>query len=322
MLSSQLIPIDQIADLRRTHGQTILAEAWHGQSPQRADHNGVVYSVPLELMQPTALVEVWLADHAVIRVNDQKIAWASDGESSYGLVEFPQPSSDNYDARIAEAYRALLEGCSQHGTPNLIRVWHYLPNIHHQFDGLDHYQHFCAARYRPLYTHCVQSNQGFPAATVIGNQSNSLVIAFIASAQPVQQFENPRQVSAYDYPSDYGPQSPSFARASGLGQGDDFQLYISGTASIVGHQTQHPDDVGAQAEEVLQNLDNLIQHCQQNSDFDRKAIQQARVYLRNAEDKARLEKMLATSLSQTSPLLWLQADLCRRELAIEIEAIA
>ena len=321
MPSSQLITIDQIADFRRVHGRTILAEVWYGQSPQVADHNGAVYSVPLELLSPTAAVEVWLADRTVTRSTGEKSELATDGETSYGVIQFRQPQSVNYEKSIAEAYQLISEHCSLSRTPNLVRVWHYLPNIHHQFDGLDHYQHFCAARYQPLYTHCVQSDHGFPAATVVGNHTDTLLMAFIASAQPVRQYENPLQINAYDYPSEYGPQSPSFARASGLGEGEQSRIYISGTASIVGHQTQHPDDVVAQAQEVMNNLDNLIQHVDQKAQRDRKAIQQARVYLRKSEDRTAVEDLLATSLPLASRLLWLKADLCRTELAIEIEGI-
>ena len=64
-------------------------------------------------------------------------------------------------------------------------------------------------------------------------------IYFLAGAHPAHILGNPRQVNAYDYPSLYGPRSPSFARASLYRSDSATQLFISGTASVVGHQSQH-----------------------------------------------------------------------------------
>ena len=56
-----------------------------------------------------------------------------------------------------------------------------------------------------------------PAACALGSRNGSpLVIYFLASRQPVTPVENPRQISAYDYPAQYGPK-PAFSRASILG---------------------------------------------------------------------------------------------------------
>ena len=58
--------------------------------------------------------------------------------------------------------------------------------------------------------------------------------------------ENPRQTSAYEYATRYGPESPKFSRAIALSCGDYATIFISGTASITGSQTQHAGDIAAQ----------------------------------------------------------------------------
>ena len=60
--------------------------------------------------------------------------------------------------------------------------------------------------------------------------------------------ENPRQVSAYRYPPTYGPRvADLLARGAGrTSAAATIALFISGTASIVGHETVHQGDVRAQ----------------------------------------------------------------------------
>ena len=83
---------------------------------------------------------------------------------------------------------------------------------------------------------------GYAAATAIGLPSppDQLHVHWLATKQPGIAIENPRQVSAFAYPRDYGPVAPGFSRAMLL-PGDTPLLLISGTASIVGHASQHPD---------------------------------------------------------------------------------
>src|SRR3546814_12468443 len=54
-----------------------------------------------------------------------------------------------------------------------------------------------------------------PAATAIGRCDDARVVQvyWLAARTPGMPVENPRQVSAYRYPRQYGPQQPSFARA-------------------------------------------------------------------------------------------------------------
>ena len=84
--------------------------------------------------------------------------------------------------------------------------------------------------------------QTLPAGTAVGTMSGPLKIHFLAARQPGTHVENPRQVSAYEYPRVYGPCSPSFARATLRPSISGSHLLIAGTASVVGHVSEHIGD--------------------------------------------------------------------------------
>ncbi len=73
--------------------------------------------------------------------------------------------------------------------------------------------------------------------------------------EPGIALENPRQISAYKYPRQYGPTPPAFSRAMLVAPD---LLMISGTASIVGHASQHAGNVERQMTEIFSNLDSLL----------------------------------------------------------------
>lgn len=105
---------------------------------------------------------------------------------------------------------------------------------------------------------------------------------------------NPRQVSAYHYPSAYVLRSPTFSRAAlvSLAPGEE-TLLVSGTASIVGHETCHVGDVAAQTAETLRNLEAVLAsaHRQTPARFDLRQMDLT-VYLRDPGDRATVEAVL------------------------------
>jgi enamine deaminase RidA (YjgF/YER057c/UK114 family) len=112
----------------------------------------------------------------------------------------------------------------------------------------------------------------------------ALSIAFMAGKAPAVPLENPRQVSAYNYPADYGPRSPTFSRgALGYLPGQEI-LFISGTASIVGHQTVHPGDVAGQCRECIANIAAVLGEANRQRRSAPFALDELvyRVYVRDA----------------------------------------
>ena len=151
-----------------------------------------------------------------------------------------------------------------------------------------------------------------------------LVVAFLAARAVPIQIENPRQISAYDYPSEYGPRSPTFARASLLRCSDGEFLFLSGTASIVGHRTLHVGDAGAQTDETLANLRAVIDAANRASRTGGYALHELalKVYVRNPHDLAAIRAQIESAPDAPAEVAYLQADICRRDLLVEIEATA
>ena len=138
--------------------------------------------------------------------------------------------------------------------------------------------------------------------------------SLLATDRPGTRVENPRQVSAWRYPRQYGRTPPSFARATLLPAGD--VLAISGTAAVVGHASAHAGDIDAQLAETLRNLEALLAAGGLPAGFGRNAPLKA--YVRHPEHVA-VVQAFATKHFPEAPLLLLHGDICREELLIEID---
>ncbi|MGH8150795.1 MAG: pteridine-dependent deoxygenase, partial [Steroidobacteraceae bacterium] len=133
--------------------------------------------------------------------------------------------------------------------------------------------------------------------------------------------ENPRQVSAYRYPRQYGPAAPTFSRAMLL---SERLLMVSGTASIVGHASRHPGSLASQIDETLANLECVLARAT--------ALEPAlprgwgahsllKVYLRRRASAAEAAARLAARLPPAVRYVILEADICRAELLVEIDCV-
>jgi chorismate lyase/3-hydroxybenzoate synthase len=145
----------------------------------------------------------------------------------------------------------------------------------------------------------------------------------LAGRKPGLQIENPRQLSASLYPPRYGLRSPMFARAALVPNGRGAQLLVSGTASIVGHESLHIGDPEAQLEETARNFEALVEAAMKADSGGPRAsrvrLESLKVYLRNREDYARLIPRIRRLFAVEAQPLVLRADICRRELLVEIE---
>ncbi len=136
--------------------------------------------------------------------------------------------------------------------------------------------------------------------------------------------ENPRQMNAYEYPSVYGPCSPSFARATLRPSTSGFHLFIAGTASVVGHASQHIGEPHKQTLEILHNLNGLITHAEQLHGVTRgQMYRQAllKVYIRHPDHVSTVSEILKQQQPAHTQVLYLQGEICRSELLVEIEGI-
>lgn len=276
--------------------------------------------VDLAPLDGPAPFEVWRAAGAVSCGRDAGLRYVFAGGLLFGAVEIEQAGLDeavngSSIERAAEAvYAHICAFVRAAGHPHLLRLWNYFDSITEGEGDDERYRRFSVGRARGLGV-----LDHYPAATAVGRRSGGpLQVYFLAAAAPGLPIENPRQVSAYRYPRQYGPQPPSFARGM-LAEG--LPLMISGTASIIGHATTHAGRMDAQLAETLANLDSLLAVAREHDATLSPALGAGSVikaYLRDPADAPSVRVHLAKHLPDVEPLL-LVADLCRRDLLIEID---
>lgn len=275
--------------------------------------------VALEPAQAPAPFEVWRGSAPVIHDVAGEVRWSSDGDYAFGIIEVDEAACGGIADSARHAYRLLREWIADSRMPHVLRMWNYLDAINTGVGDAERYREFCRGRadgMRSLFEH------GFPAATAIGARSGRRVLQVYWLAARVRgaALENPRQVSAWRYPRQYGPSAPTFARAM-RAPTQSAQLYISGTAAIVGHVSHHRDDLPAQLDETLTNFASLLEAAgiPPAAQFGTRSVLKA--YVRNDADAAAAAARLRERLPATTPLLLLHGDICRRELLIEIDGI-
>ena len=267
-------------------------------------------------------LEVWSSDQPVTVHQANEFSAATSGDilaASVCLVEEP---GEGLTKTTQRAYQLLLAQLRELGFPHLWRVWNFFPRINEQENGLERYKQFCVGRYQALAETLSNFPLSLPAGTAVGTRSGPLHIYALAGAQPATHLSNPRQINAYEYPDAYGPCSPSFARATTCRSENGSQLFIAGTASVVGHASQHAGLPGEQTQETLHNLSALLEHAEPYLGRLGAASTHVgiyKVYVRNPQHLSSIREAFQDRLLDSSRVLFLQGDLCRQELLVEIE---
>ena len=248
----------------------------------------------------------------------------------------PRDGGTPLERATFDAYRALFGLLDTLGMPHPLRIWNTVPAINAVQFGIERYRQFNIGR-QHAFDACRRAlTGGVPAACALGSvvpvagdapPAAPLAIHFLASRTPADAVENPRQVSAYHYPAQYGPRAPTFARAAAWADGDAAPvLFVSGTASIVGHRTVHRGDVVAQTRETVANLAAVLeQAARQGHGPYSLADLGYRVYARDAGDTAALteiDRVLRDAAGSHVRPLFVHAHVCRDDLLVEIEASA
>jgi chorismate lyase / 3-hydroxybenzoate synthase len=209
-----------------------------------------------------------------------------------------------------ETYARLIRHVRDAGYPYFVRMWNFVGSIN-DVEERERYQLFCAGRHDAFIAAGYHHDVDLPSASAVGMPGRGLITYFLAARDAGVQVENPRQVAAYNYPPQYGPKSPSFSRATVWRD----TVFVSGTSSVVGHETVHVGDVEAQLEETVRNIEAVLSRTGRSLGN----VVAAKTYVRNAGDYG----VIASRLASVFPVnLFLEADICRKDLLLEIECIA
>ncbi len=307
--------------LRSTDGRPLpgqLGGRWVGSAPE-------ALQAPL-LVGGGAVLDTWAANaQAQTQHSHGCVHYVTDGHWLHGYAVLDE-TGRGMQAAAQRAYAELFAVLGANPCSQLLRVWNYFADINVESGGTERYRQFNAGRQQAFIDAQRSAFDGSPAACALGTHGGPLRVYFLAGRTPPLAIENPRQVSAYRYPDTYGRRAPTFSRAAlaDVGGGRS-ALFISGTASIVGHMSMHLGDVRRQTEESLANITAVREAAELRSGL---AIPMNdmyyTIYVRRAADLPVIREVFERAVGPASvaarEAVYLNADVCRAELLVEIEA--
>lgn len=246
-------------------------------------------------------------------------------------------TSNTEELQIADqiefSFKTTLQLLKKEGMAlsNIVRQWNYVPDILdiRAFDdkNLQHYQ--LLNDIREKYYSTTNFNNGYPAATGIGTKNGNFDLDFFAiKNNPSLQLvglSNPKQQDAYTYdqalllgdaPLGQSKKTPMFERGKILKTNEDSLIFISGTASIIGQDTIGIGDIKYQTETTINNMLELIPKME---NLQTKQFTYIRAYIKEGHHFQTVRAICETHFPDV-PILYLQADVCRDNLLVEMEA--
>jgi chorismate lyase / 3-hydroxybenzoate synthase len=280
--------------------------------------------VPLQHLGGPA-VEIWHGSRPAQSGSENGIGFACNGDMLLAQLSVDDSRYPSFEAAAFDAHARMRAFIDARGYRYPLRVWNYFQGINDGEGDAERYKQFCIGRARAIES-APDYEHRLPAASAIGSRESGLIIHALAAPVASIQVENPRQTSAFHYPRQYGPRSPTFSRARIITpSADEHLLFLSGTASVVGHETLHQHDCRAQLTETLQNIDTLLEEGSQaapgRARFDWSRLCTLRVYMRRPEDLPWVRVELEARLGQAAPVIYLVGEICRQDLLIEIEGV-
>ncbi len=303
--------------------RNVLALFEFGRSPLDAREARHV-PVALPQLDDEAVLEVWRSRGPILTGHWEGMSFARCERVTMGHLALDLNEFEGMRAASFRAYE-LIQGFlrqSPHHCP--MKIWNFIPGINIGEGDLERYRQFCIGRSEALAADPAEQPP-MPAATAIGAPENepALQIYFLATALPGVNVENPRQLNAWHYPRQYGPRSPLFSRGTIMQINDLRQFLISGTASVVGHETHH-DNATDQVHESVRNVDSLLSEAQRLLGGPRPSLDDTgvlRVYVRQPEAFDEIRQALDDRVPASTPRIHLRGDICRDDLLVEMDGV-
>jgi chorismate lyase / 3-hydroxybenzoate synthase len=268
-----------------------------------------------------ALSENWMSSGRMRGGQLGAACFGGDDELMLGELVLSERDFGGIGTTTHEAYRRLLDYVQGSGYPYVLRIWSYFSRINEGEGNAERYRQFCVGRQLALERAWFEAD---PAATVIGipDRSNKLRLLWLASKTPGKMLDNPRQMLPRNYPPEYGPEPPRFSRAALWQSPRGKVMFISGTASVVGHSSRHPGRLDNQLAETRRNLESLLEvgNAAAGTDSSYGPGTVLRAYVREEEHYFATENFLREAFPG-AVFSVLQGEVCRRELLCEIEGV-
>ena len=268
--------------------------------------------------------------YIILESETTKEVWAG-GVSSYLYPDDTRRAAEDAFKLMV----ALLEQ-EQMTLNHLVRQWNYIGDILSVKDGYQNYQVFNEVRND--YYRRYRNIKGFPAATGVGMKFGNVVLDFCAvrsdASLKISPVQNPDQVNAYNYDQQVlkgvvdkdksVKHPPQFERALLIVNNHEAFLHISGTASIIGQATVGLEDIEKQTIVTIENIKKLAdkqrisQYISSPFLYNEK-FTLLRVYIKKQNDFNIVRQICEKHFPQV-PAIYLEADICRDDLLMEIEA--
>lgn len=212
---------------------------------------------------------------------------------------------------------------------DIVRQWNYIENITgKEVSGSQRYQEFNDVRSQYYGNFFIEN--GYPAATGIGTQYGGVQIevdVLSDSALYSHRIDNPSQRAAYVYSKDVlvgnnNVTTPKFERARSVSFNRNGWIYISGTAAIRGEESLG-DNAFLQTSITLDNIELLVSESNLIScGISGKAkLKTFRVYVKEQGYLEDIKKCIDSRYHDVN-VVYVNADICRDNLLVEIEAYA
>jgi chorismate lyase / 3-hydroxybenzoate synthase len=241
---------------------------------------------------------------------------------------------EEFRQQVVAAYDAIARKLAALPAPHPVRFWNHIPSIHAPCEeGIDRYMVFNAGRHEALsrwFGGEKQFARRMPTASGIGHHGSDLVIHCLSATKTGHAVANPRQVAPYHYSQRFGPLPPCFARATILpNQDGESLILVGGTASIRGEDSVFIDDLPRQSQETMANLAALIRAALGENVVDMpdpapwlRRMRDVRIYFPRETHRPQIAALARSAFPAAENVELIGADLCRRELLIEIEGLA
>lgn len=245
-----------------------------------------------------------------------------------------QMDGDELERAAAQAYLRLAHHLQRDDRPHPVRIWNHVPNILGDGGGgLNRYMRFNAGRYQAYlewFGGPDRFDQRVPAASAVGHPGDGMWIHVLACREPGTVICNPRQHPPHCYSKRFGPLPPCFSRAMCVRDDAGRTLLMAGgTASIRGEDSVHVGDLNSQLSETLENLAAVSRQATAGR-TERAATRQdllrrfsdLRVYYVRESARPAIHAGILEHFTSLRRIEWIQADLCRPDLLVEIEGLA